>query len=283
MKFYLNFFVLFLFVGSALPIPDQLKNFKNISQQQLLKILGKSNMKVMKIKPKIIFVDEFFPLKYVEQFWKNLMDDFQTENLSSHKIKRQRTLLICKYVNNMEYQLVDKNNFRLLEENLRDLSQLKNSQDQKYLGVYLEKIIDDLEKVAQTTKRVCKGPKGFVDLIRQKIDSKKLKRIGKKSEAALGSFVDNGIKGVAAQAAYYLKLHNFPKSGIILAKFFNILALDSAFGEKGQPEIRKLSGKKDKKGKRTNKNGLKKNDKISFKKEKKVIDEVNDFLSMVEK
>jgi len=213
----------------------------NISKNDLLEILKKSNLKIMKLYPKIIYVDDYFPSKYVELFFTNLMENFQMKDSQKDIINRYKNLLICKQSDNPESQLIPKQFFRNLEINLRklttnsDLNSNTQEDIENEFNNILSSILNNLEQIAKSLKKMCKGQMEFIKLVKsninlntnknmksKKFSSKKFKKVPVIKGLQL---LDNGMNSLASQAAYSLKVHNFDKSGVLLSKLLNYISL----------------------------------------------------------
>jgi hypothetical protein len=174
-----------------------------------------------KKKREIIFIDDYYPLKYTKQFFENLMNNFQIKSEKNNIIENVKNLMTCKFhVTNQKLKLISKEPFKQIEISMR--LQIASKEDD-YLRL-LKEILKYLGDIAKELSRVCKGPQEFIELVKDKILNINVDKLGysKKSKIIKKQKYPNLKKDkLINHIAYSMRVHNFEESGKLLGMLIN--------------------------------------------------------------
>ena len=174
-----------------------------------------------KKKREIIFIDDYYPLKYTKQFFENLMNNFKIKSGKNNIIENVKTLMTCKFhVTNQRLKLISKEPFKQIEISMR--LQIASKGDD-YLRL-LKEILEYLGDIAKELGRVCKGPQEYIELVKDKILDINVDKLGcsKKSKLIKKQKYANIKKDkLINHIAYSMRLHNFEESGKFIGMLIN--------------------------------------------------------------
>jgi hypothetical protein len=213
-------------LNNAKPNNIDIDNFSKISQNELLKIINHSNLKILKVKPVIIFVDDYFPLKYVKKFFDSMIENYtpiklptgseaiNLGNTSLNTIQINKILILCKAQTkeNEQHQLIPKLPFREMEKILREINNKDENQIKRSI---LDLIIPQLEILSKSMKKTCKGVNEYVSQIKDSLSNSLINNNSQniKKKDNISEFVDNNFRGLISELTNSLKLNNFTNSG----------------------------------------------------------------------
>jgi hypothetical protein len=202
-----------------------LKNIKpELSEHKTEKINRKNILKIKhnrqkKYKQQVIYIDDYYPLKYVKLFFENLMSKFQIKSNVDKRIQNIKTYLMCKnHIDSPRLKFISKENFTQLEITIR----LQIASRNDYVA-FLKDIMISLKEIARELERTCKGPMEYIKLINDQLyfKTQRVNNIKKILSNHYQNYLNSTKDNIINHLAYSLKVHNFEESGKLLGLLIN--------------------------------------------------------------
>lgn len=192
---------------------DKSKNFKKKYISEIKHFKSKKN------KQHVIYIDDYYPLKYVKIFFENLIKKFQVKSNINKNIQKIKTYITCKnHIDNPRLKLISKENFTQLEITTRLQMASKND-----YAAFLKDILISLKEIAREIERTCKGPMQYIKLINDQLyfKSQNVSNTKKILSNQYKNYLSSTNDNIINHLAYTLKVHNFEDSGKLLGLLIN--------------------------------------------------------------
>jgi len=185
-----------------------------LSHNTLDDIIKNHCVKIFRIQhPKVNYVDEYYPNKYIIKFLNNMLKNFQIKYIDPRN-KRWNLEVFNNFISFKKTTkvLIKKEYIIELRQNLKDFRRF--SCDEWYL--IFRRIVDSLQKISNTLGNSISNFQNFVNFLRYRIIIKKIFKSRHMNTKQ--------IKHLSCWIARHLKKHNWVKAGSDMGKLFSIVA-----------------------------------------------------------